>query len=79
MISTRDLSPPRLLVIADVLGKNVALSHDEREVAKVIEVVEPVLRVRPHRLDAADRPHVVERALDGPPIDSPIPDSPIPR
>jgi len=40
-IFTRDLSPPRLLVIADVLGKNVALSHDEREVAKVIEVVEP--------------------------------------
>src|SRR5689334_14908671 len=40
-ISTRDLSPPRLLVIADVLAKNVALSHDEREVAKVIEVVEP--------------------------------------
>jgi uncharacterized Rmd1/YagE family protein len=40
-ISTRDLSPPRLLVIADVLGKNVALSNDEREVAKVIEVVEP--------------------------------------
>src|SRR5215813_15098450 len=40
-ISTRDLSPPRLLVIADVLGKNVALSHDERQVAKVIEVVEP--------------------------------------
>jgi uncharacterized Rmd1/YagE family protein len=40
-ISTRDLSPPRLLVIADVLAKNVALSHDEREVAKVIEVAEP--------------------------------------
>jgi uncharacterized Rmd1/YagE family protein len=40
-ISTRDLSPPRLLVIADVLGKNVALSNDEREVAKVIEVAEP--------------------------------------
>jgi uncharacterized Rmd1/YagE family protein len=40
-ISTRDLSPPRLLVIADVLAKNVALSNDEREVAKVIEVVEP--------------------------------------
>src|SRR5262245_22934545 len=40
-ISARDLSPPRLLVIADVLGKNVALSRDEREVAKVIEVVEP--------------------------------------
>jgi uncharacterized Rmd1/YagE family protein len=37
----RDLSPPRLLVIADALAKNVALSRDEREVAKVIEVVEP--------------------------------------
>jgi len=40
-ISTRDLSPPRLLVIADVLAKNVALSRDEREVAKVIELIEP--------------------------------------
>jgi len=40
-ISTRDLSPSRLLVIADVLAKNVALSRDEREVAKVIEVTEP--------------------------------------
>ena len=40
-ISLRDFSPPRLLVIADVLAKNVALSRDEREVSKVIEVVEP--------------------------------------
>src|SRR5215472_12788918 len=40
-ISMRDLAPPRLLVIADVLAKNVALSRDEREIAKVIEVVEP--------------------------------------
>jgi len=40
-ISVRDLSPPRLLVIADALGKNVALSRDEREVSKVIEVIEP--------------------------------------
>jgi uncharacterized Rmd1/YagE family protein len=40
-ISVRDLSPPRLLVIADVLAKNVALARDEREVSKVIEVVEP--------------------------------------
>lgn len=40
-VSLRDLSPPRLLVLADVLGKNVALGRDEREVAKVIEVVEP--------------------------------------
>lgn len=40
-ISLRDLSPPRLLVVADVLAKNVALSRDEREVSKVIDVVEP--------------------------------------
>jgi uncharacterized Rmd1/YagE family protein len=40
-ISLRDLSPPRLLVLADVLAKNVALSRDEREVSKVIEVIEP--------------------------------------
>src|SRR5262245_44984387 len=40
-ISVRDLAPPRLLVIADALAKNVALSRDEREVSKVIEVIEP--------------------------------------
>jgi uncharacterized Rmd1/YagE family protein len=40
-ISVRDLSAPRLIVIADVLAKNVALSRDEREVAKVFEVTEP--------------------------------------
>ena len=40
-IIVRDLSPPRLLVIADALAKNVALSRDEREVSKVIEVAEP--------------------------------------
>jgi uncharacterized Rmd1/YagE family protein len=40
-IIVRDLSTPRLLVIADVLAKNVALSRDEREVSKVFEVTEP--------------------------------------
>src|SRR5262249_33530085 len=40
-ISVRDLSPPRLLVIADALAKNVAMARDEREVSKVIEVIEP--------------------------------------
>jgi uncharacterized Rmd1/YagE family protein len=40
-IVLRDLSPPRLLVVADALPKNVALSRDEREVSKVIEVIEP--------------------------------------
>src|SRR5262249_24594299 len=36
-ISLRDLSTARLLVVADVLAKNVALARDEREVSKVIE------------------------------------------
>ncbi|MGZ8388217.1 MAG: RMD1 family protein [Rhodoplanes sp.] len=40
-IIVRELSAPRLLVIADALAKNVALARDEREVSKVIEVVEP--------------------------------------
>ncbi len=40
-IQLRDMSPARLLVIADVLAKSVALAHDEREVAKVFEIIEP--------------------------------------
>jgi uncharacterized Rmd1/YagE family protein len=40
-VTVRDFSPSRLLVIADALAKNVALARDEREVSKVIEVVEP--------------------------------------
>ncbi len=40
-ITVHDLSPPRLLVIADALAKNVALARDEHEVNKVIEVAEP--------------------------------------
>ncbi|RAI39551.1 RMD1 family protein [Rhodoplanes roseus] len=40
-VAVRALTPPRLLVIADVLAKNAALSRDEREVGKVIEVMEP--------------------------------------
>jgi uncharacterized Rmd1/YagE family protein len=40
-IQLRDMSPERLLVIADVLAKSVVLAHDEREVAKVFEIIEP--------------------------------------
>jgi uncharacterized Rmd1/YagE family protein len=40
-ISVKDLTSPRLLVVADVLAKNVALVRDEREVNKVLEVIEP--------------------------------------
>lgn len=41
-ITVRDLSPPRLIVIADALAKNVALARDEREVSKVFEETEPL-------------------------------------
>jgi uncharacterized Rmd1/YagE family protein len=42
LITVRDLSPPRLLIIADALAKNVALARDEREVRKVFDIVEPL-------------------------------------
>jgi uncharacterized Rmd1/YagE family protein len=40
-ISVQDLAGPRLVVIADALAKNVALSRAEREVSKVLEAIEP--------------------------------------
>jgi uncharacterized Rmd1/YagE family protein len=40
-IQLRDMSLERLLVIADVLAKSVVLANDEREVAKVFEIIEP--------------------------------------
>jgi len=40
-IIVRDLSPPRLLVIADALAKNLALARDERAVSRVFDVIEP--------------------------------------
>jgi uncharacterized Rmd1/YagE family protein len=43
-IQLRDMSIERLLVIADVLAKSVVLAHDEREVAKVFEIIEPFAR-----------------------------------
>jgi len=41
-IQIKDLSPQRLVVIADALAKNVALTRDEREVSRVFEVIEPL-------------------------------------
>jgi uncharacterized Rmd1/YagE family protein len=43
-IHVREMSPERLLVISDVLAKSVVLANDEREVAKVFEVIEPFAR-----------------------------------
>src|SRR5262249_56396336 len=40
-ISVRGLTPPRLLVIADVLAKNVGLVRDERGGNKGLELIEP--------------------------------------
>jgi uncharacterized Rmd1/YagE family protein len=38
------MSIARLLVVSDVLAKSVVLAHDEREVAKVFETIEPFVR-----------------------------------
>ena len=43
-IRVRDLSLERLLIISDALAKSVVLAHDEREVAKVFEIIEPFVR-----------------------------------
>ena len=40
-IAIRDLSPDRLLVVADALAKTVSLGRDERAVNAVFDVVEP--------------------------------------
>ncbi len=40
-IGMKDLSPQRLLVVADALAKTVSLGRDEREVNGVLDVIEP--------------------------------------
>ncbi|MDB5504140.1 MAG: hypothetical protein JWR89_4042 [Tardiphaga sp.] len=40
-IKLADLSSPRMLIVADVLAKSVALASDEREVTKVFGIIEP--------------------------------------
>ncbi len=41
LITVQDLSPLRLVVVADALARNVALTFEEAEVRKVFEVLEP--------------------------------------
>jgi uncharacterized Rmd1/YagE family protein len=43
-IQVRDLSPDRLILIADALAKSAALARDEQEVAAVFDVIEPHAR-----------------------------------
>ncbi|HET6376896.1 MAG TPA: RMD1 family protein [Methylocella sp.] len=40
-ITLKDLSPQRLLVVADALAKSVSLARDEREVNAVFDIIEP--------------------------------------
>ncbi len=40
----RNATPDRLIVIADALSKSVVLARDEREVASVFDLVEPLAR-----------------------------------
>jgi len=43
-VQLADLSLARLLVVSDVLAKSVALAQDEREVARVFDVIDPFAR-----------------------------------
>jgi len=40
-VTLGDMSVPRMLIVADVLAKSVALASDERDVTKVFGVIEP--------------------------------------
>lgn len=51
-IQLRAASPERLLIVADVLAKSVALARDEREVTAVFDAIEPFAR----RLSSTGRP-----------------------
>lgn len=53
------MSLDRFLLIADVLSKSVTLAHDERDVAKVFEVIEPFA----HELAAQGRTRRDRRAI----------------
>jgi required for meiotic nuclear division protein 1 len=60
-IQLRDMLLERLLVIADVLAKSVVLAHDEREVAKVFEIIEPFAReLADHGRTRRDRKGVLQ-------------------
>jgi required for meiotic nuclear division protein 1 len=60
-IQLRDMSPERLLVIADVLAKSVVLADDEREVAKVFEIIEPFAKeLADHGRTRRDRKGVLQ-------------------
>ena len=60
-VQLRDMSPGRLLVIADVLAKSVVLARDERDVAKVFEIIEPFAKeLADHGYTKRDRKGVLQ-------------------
>jgi uncharacterized Rmd1/YagE family protein len=60
-VQLREMSPERLLVIADVLAKSVVLAHDERDVAKVFEIIEPFAKeLADHGRTRRDRKSVLQ-------------------
>src|ERR1700731_4305085 len=60
-IQLRDMLLERLLVIADVLAKSVALADDERQVAKVFEIIEPFAKeLADHGRTRRDRKGVLQ-------------------
>src|ERR1700761_8296531 len=60
-VQLRDMSPERLLVIADVLAKSVVLADDERQVAKVFEIIEPFAKeLADHGRTRRDRKGVLQ-------------------
>jgi uncharacterized Rmd1/YagE family protein len=44
LVRIADLSSERMLVVADALAKSAALAHDERQVAEVLDAIEPWAR-----------------------------------
>jgi len=54
-----DLSPARVLVLAEVMARSAALAFHEQEVAEAVDRVEPLAR----QLRGGRRPRVKERAL----------------
>ena len=60
-IVLKTISPDSLIVIADALSKSVVLARDEREVAAVLDRVEPFARrLADHGRVAAGRPAILK-------------------
>jgi uncharacterized Rmd1/YagE family protein len=49
VVRIADLSPERLLVVADALGKSAALAQDEGQVSEVLDAIEPLARTLAER------------------------------